>query len=635
MKNLIYLWLFIGLGLPNLQDHTLAAEAAEEKSTVNPVGVTDNNASKKNERQEDWKRELSQVAIKENTAIFFDIGSSLMFPPPNMNYSKSYGAETMRALALSTSRIWKQIDGIQFFSDFQPSSAIREDDLRFIVDWIGGLSRPQRDAILKGDLKFNQLDEVVQQALRHLIQDADMQFVLLDKKDAAYLQLKFLPKLTFKSPVDNRQFHIYLRDSDIFKSPENMSSDDGPDQGIEPLEKFTPASLDFGEGKVLTYAEILRQASQNYRIEYTIPNGAADDYYFVSGQFTRQAFEALVKTKTEIANTITPKVSATSSYRRNARALLQSLIDTDWQNLRDQSVRVSWLDDQVTQKTDNTDHPIDNQPAAKQRLAMRDFLEGKTFTAAELSRGRPKLAANFSLARLDPSAPVILSPAFLLSIGSEGRHRVSFAAATSNGKQVPVLAPNQELITIDSEPIIDKEPKLSNILPRAEDDPQSKIATPQNKIKVGQAAPDFSVIDANGKAWKLTDLKGQKTVVLTFFPKCFTGGCANHLSSLRDHQAEFDKNDVQILAVSVDPAEGEKGQKAFASQWKLMFPLIPDTERTLSKLYGAVQQNDERSARMTFLIDKQGIVRYVDTNVNVQAHGADVLAKLRDLGMVK
>jgi peroxiredoxin len=198
-----------------------------------------------------------------------------------------------------------------------------------------------------------------------------------------------------------------------------------------------------------------------------------------------------------------------------------------------------------------------------------------------------------------------------------------------------IAPPNATLIDVDEQERRFQEKRNSSKetaqLPRAEDDPQNKIAAPQATVKVGQAAPDFFVTDANGKAWKLSDLKGKKTVLLTFFPKCFTGGCANHLSSLRDHQTKFDKAKVQIFAVSVDPAEGERGQKAFAAQWHFLFPLIPDTERMLCKLYGAVQQNDERAARMTFLIDKQGIVRFIDTDVHVQTHGADTLAKLREL----
>ena len=155
------------------------------------------------------------------------------------------------------------------------------------------------------------------------------------------------------------------------------------------------------------------------------------------------------------------------------------------------------------------------------------------------------------------------------------------------------------------------------------------------EVAVNQLAPEFKVLDMNDKVQQLNDYRGKSNLLLTFFPKCFTGGCANHLSSLRDQYAIFEANDTKILAISVDPADGEKGQKAFAKQWELPFPLIPDTDRKLSLLYGAVDKPTDLDRRMTVLIDKQGIVRFVDTNVNVQTHGADMIVKMRDLGMIK
>lgn len=172
------------------------------------------------------------------------------------------------------------------------------------------------------------------------------------------------------------------------------------------------------------------------------------------------------------------------------------------------------------------------------------------------------------------------------------------------------------------------------LLPRAEDDPHTPIGSPLPTVKVGDVAPDFTATDANGKTWKLSELRG-KNVLLTFFPKCFTGGCANHLSSLRDHQSEFDAANTQILAVSVDPAQGGKGQLAFAKQWGFTFPLVPDTSRALGKQFGAIQNDDELAARMSILIDKAGIVRWIDTDVHVQSHGADVLGKIGELGLDK
>lgn len=169
-------------------------------------------------------------------------------------------------------------------------------------------------------------------------------------------------------------------------------------------------------------------------------------------------------------------------------------------------------------------------------------------------------------------------------------------------------------------------------LPRAEDTPRTKIGKPIPLIHVGMPAPEFKVLDCQGKPWRLDELRG-KNVLLTFFPKCFTGGCATQLSSLRDHQSDFDAAQTQILAVSVDPAEGDKGQLAFAKQWGFQFPLIPDTKRILGKQFGAIQNDDERAARLSFLIDKQGIVRWIDTDVHVDIHGADVLAKIKELGL--
>lgn len=163
---------------------------------------------------------------------------------------------------------------------------------------------------------------------------------------------------------------------------------------------------------------------------------------------------------------------------------------------------------------------------------------------------------------------------------------------------------------------------------------RKEALTPKiQRVIVGDSAPDFKVTDINGGIQRLVDYKGKSNILVTFFPKCFTGGCATHLSSLRDHQKEFDAAKTQILAVSVDPADGEKGQLAFAKQWGFEFPLIPDTTHQMSEQFGAMQKDDELASRMTFLIDKQGFVRYIDTNVNVQTHGADMIAKIHELGL--
>jgi peroxiredoxin len=81
---------------------------------------------------------------------------------------------------------------------------------------------------------------------------------------------------------------------------------------------------------------------------------------------------------------------------------------------------------------------------------------------------------------------------------------------------------------------------------------------------------------------------------------------------------------------------GERGQIAFANQLKLDFPLVPDLGRNLAILYGAATSTQQPvPARMTVLIDKDGIVRYIDRQINVRTHGPDMLLKMRELGMIK
>jgi peroxiredoxin len=153
-------------------------------------------------------------------------------------------------------------------------------------------------------------------------------------------------------------------------------------------------------------------------------------------------------------------------------------------------------------------------------------------------------------------------------------------------------------------------------------------------LEVGKLAPDFSIPDMNGVVRRVSDLRGKKNLLLTFFPKCFTGGCTNHLSGIQKEHLSYIASETEVWAVSVDPAEGEKGQKAFAERWNLQFPLIPDEGRNLSILYGAAENPVQLASRMSVLIDKDGIVRLIDKKVDVYTHGNDIIMEMRRNGMI-
>ena len=148
-------------------------------------------------------------------------------------------------------------------------------------------------------------------------------------------------------------------------------------------------------------------------------------------------------------------------------------------------------------------------------------------------------------------------------------------------------------------------------------------------LVVGQVAPPIDIVDAMGAPRHLADLRGKSALLLTFFPQCFTGNCTNQVTSLRDSYAQLQELGVEVWAVSTDAAAGPHGQRAFAERYQLPFALLPDTERTICLLYGAVQSPAQRAARMSVLINREGKIVWIDKQVNPRTHGADVVARLQ------
>lgn len=100
---------------------------------------------------------------------------------------------------------------------------------------------------------------------------------------------------------------------------------------------------------------------------------------------------------------------------------------------------------------------------------------------------------------------------------------------------------------------------------------------------------------------------------------------------MRDQKKTFDSSDTVVLAVSIDPPDV---QRAFARRWELPFALIPDTGRNLCFLYNAVSSIDALADRVTFVIDKEGVVKAIDRNVNIYSHGTDIVQTMHDLKMI-
>jgi peroxiredoxin Q/BCP len=146
---------------------------------------------------------------------------------------------------------------------------------------------------------------------------------------------------------------------------------------------------------------------------------------------------------------------------------------------------------------------------------------------------------------------------------------------------------------------------------------------------VGTAAPDFTLNSQEGKSISLHDFKG-KWVVLYFYPKDMTTGCTIEAHNFQRDLAKYDAKNAVILGVSV---QDEKSHQQFCAKESLTFKLLADTKTEVSEKYDTVMNMGimKLSARHTFLIGPDGVVRKVWTNVDVKTHSDDVLAALDEL----
>src|SRR3954464_11847437 len=119
-------------------------------------------------------------------------------------------------------------------------------------------------------------------------------------------------------------------------------------------------------------------------------------------------------------------------------------------------------------------------------------------------------------------------------------------------------------------------------------------------LKVGDQAPNFKLQATDGKTYQLTDFKGKEAVVLAWFPKAFTQGCTIECKSLAEHGDMIKKYNAQYFMISVDPIEGEKGNKAFADSMHADFPLLSDSSKETANAYGVLNGERGFANRWTF-----------------------------------
>jgi peroxiredoxin len=141
-------------------------------------------------------------------------------------------------------------------------------------------------------------------------------------------------------------------------------------------------------------------------------------------------------------------------------------------------------------------------------------------------------------------------------------------------------------------------------------------------VEIGQEAPDFTLSSHSGVKVTLSDYRGSKNVLLMFYPFAFTGICTGELCTIRDRYTDFVNDDTAVLSVSCDPVAS---LRAFAAQEGLIHPLLSDfwPHGAVSSAYGAFLEEKGFPTRASFVIDKEGVVRWSVVNGPGEARSAD------------
>jgi peroxiredoxin len=158
----------------------------------------------------------------------------------------------------------------------------------------------------------------------------------------------------------------------------------------------------------------------------------------------------------------------------------------------------------------------------------------------------------------------------------------------------------------------------------------SAATRPAGLPVVGSVAPGFTLRSTAELDVALSAFHGRKNVLLAFFPLAFTSTCTAEMQEFTSDILKFESRETVVLPVSVDSTAT---LKEFKSKWKMPFDLLSDFKRTVSRLYGALNDEKFYANRAYILIDKQGIVRWTwqESNNSERRDNAELLEALARL----
>jgi peroxiredoxin Q/BCP len=151
----------------------------------------------------------------------------------------------------------------------------------------------------------------------------------------------------------------------------------------------------------------------------------------------------------------------------------------------------------------------------------------------------------------------------------------------------------------------------------------------RDRVDVGSKTPDFTLPSQSGQMLSLNDFIGEKPVVLFFYPKDDTPGCTKQACVFRDNYEVFKKRDAEVIGISSDSVESHRG---FAAKHDLPYTLLSDEDKKVRKLYGVPNTLGLFPGRVTYVIDREGIVRHVfSSQLGTEKHVEEAIKALQSI----
>jgi peroxiredoxin Q/BCP len=157
-----------------------------------------------------------------------------------------------------------------------------------------------------------------------------------------------------------------------------------------------------------------------------------------------------------------------------------------------------------------------------------------------------------------------------------------------------------------------------------------EMKTETEKVTIGSRIPDFELPDHDGKLFRIKDLIGTKSLVIYFYPKDETAGCTRQACSFRDEYEAFKEADAEVIGISSDTPQSHS---EFMKNHRLPFILLSDENKTVRRMFN-VPGNllGLLDGRVTYIVDKQGIVRHIfNSQLRIDRHIDESLKILREL----